>query len=52
MFGPSGQDQPPPTKEEIKAAEIMASDTVKTAAIACLVLYLSPFALDVVWKLV
>ncbi|KAK6341045.1 hypothetical protein TWF696_009355 [Orbilia brochopaga] len=52
MFGGPGLDQPPPSKEEIKAAEIQTSATVKTAAITCLVLYLAPFAIDAVRKLV
>ncbi|KAF3902014.1 hypothetical protein AA313_de0203585 [Arthrobotrys entomopaga] len=41
MFGGPGLEQPP-TPEEIRAAEIQASATVKSGAITCLVLYLSP----------
>ncbi|KAK6534296.1 hypothetical protein TWF281_005624 [Arthrobotrys megalospora] len=51
MFGGPGLEQPP-SAEEIREAEIQASATVKNAAITCLVLYLTPFALDFVRKLV
>ncbi|KAF3311227.1 hypothetical protein TWF173_008525 [Orbilia oligospora] len=51
MFSGQGLEQPP-SQQEIREAEIQSSATVKNAAITCLVLYLSPFALDFVRKLI
>lgn len=51
MFGGPGLEEPP-SEGEIREAEIRSSATVKNAAITCLVLYLTPFALDFVRKLV
>ncbi|KAF3941263.1 hypothetical protein ABW19_dt0210409 [Dactylella cylindrospora] len=51
MFGGAGLEQPP-SKEEIREAEIQASATIKSAAITCLTLYIAPFIIDAVKKLV
>ncbi|KAK6361645.1 hypothetical protein TWF730_005363 [Orbilia blumenaviensis] len=51
MFGGPGMEQPP-SAEEIREAEIQSSATVKNAVITCVVLYVAPFAIDFVRKLV
>jgi len=42
--------QTPPSKEEIKAGEIEARQTVQMAVVGSILLYLSPFAIDFVKK--
>jgi len=42
--------QAPPSKEEIKAGEIEASQAVQMAVVGSILLYLSPFAIDFVKK--
>jgi len=47
-----GGPPPPPSKAELQAQEEEASQTVKWTAGTCLLLYLSPFAIDLIRKLV
>ncbi|KAM0805280.1 mitochondrial outer membrane translocase complex, subunit Tom5 [Usnea florida] len=47
-----GGPQAPPSKAELKAAEDEAFQTVKQVAAASILLYLSPFVVDYVKKLV
>ncbi|KAL1584754.1 hypothetical protein WHR41_06940 [Cladosporium halotolerans] len=48
MFGAP----PPPSAEELRQQEALASQTVYGALATCVLLYLSPFAVDYVSKLV
>ncbi|KAL2031232.1 hypothetical protein VTO58DRAFT_106583 [Aureobasidium pullulans] len=47
MFAPQ-----PPSKAEMEAQEQSASVTVKQAIATCILLYLSPFAVEYIQKLV
>ncbi|OJJ35258.1 hypothetical protein ASPWEDRAFT_172079 [Aspergillus wentii DTO 134E9] len=47
MFAPGGA---PPSKDEIKAGEVEACQTIHTAIAGGILLYLSPFAVDFVKK--
>jgi hypothetical protein len=47
-----GGPQPGPSKAELKAAEEDTAQTIKWTAAACVLLYLSPFAIDYARKLV
>ncbi|PSK45255.1 hypothetical protein C1H76_8405 [Elsinoe australis] len=47
-----GGPPPPPSKAELEAQEQVANMTVASAAVTCVLLYLSPFAVDYVKKLV
>lgn len=47
MFGAP----PPPSPEELQQQEAIAAQTVYGAGIMCVMLYLSPFAIDYVVKL-
>ncbi|KAF2156092.1 hypothetical protein K461DRAFT_291044 [Myriangium duriaei CBS 260.36] len=49
MFGGA---PPPPSKAELKAQEEVARTTVTAGLITCALLYLSPFAVDYVKRLV
>ncbi|KAK5655935.1 hypothetical protein OQA88_5070 [Cercophora sp. LCS_1] len=49
MFG--GFAPPTPSPEELAAAEAEANLTVKMAIGSAITLYLSPFVIDAVWKL-
>lgn len=49
MFG--GFAPPQLSDEEIRAAEAEATFTVQRALAAAVALYLSPFAVDAVWKI-
>ncbi|KAF2811878.1 uncharacterized protein BDZ99DRAFT_519120 [Mytilinidion resinicola] len=43
---------PPPSKAELQAQEAQANQEIKFTAGMCLLLYLSPFAIEYVRKLV
>ncbi|KAF4556862.1 Hypothetical protein D9617_1g087440 [Elsinoe fawcettii] len=47
-----GGPPPPPSKAELEAQERIANANVAGAAVTCVLLYLSPFAIDYVKKLV
>ncbi|KAF2199456.1 hypothetical protein GQ43DRAFT_482459 [Delitschia confertaspora ATCC 74209] len=50
MFG--GPPQQGPSKAEIQAAEAETAQTIRWTATACILLYLSPFAIDYARKLI
>ncbi|PNS19989.1 hypothetical protein CAC42_7956 [Sphaceloma murrayae] len=47
-----GGPPPPPSKAELEQQEQIAKVTMTGAALTCAILYLSPFAIDYVKKLV
>ncbi|KAG6367706.1 hypothetical protein INS49_001901 [Diaporthe citri] len=49
MFG--GMGMPQLSAEELRAAEAEASYTVQQVVATAVALYLSPFAVDAIWKI-
>ncbi|ROW16381.1 hypothetical protein VPNG_02729 [Cytospora leucostoma] len=45
-----GMGMPQLSAEEIRAAEAEANNTVRSVAVTAVLLYLSPFAVEAVWK--